>query len=176
MPEPSIKATTTAATVDLVIEISPLEPIGLYGCNCVETVEAGKGAVNNPPLWRAGHACDTCGHGSPHDQARRRGRRSRAYEKGSGRPKEAAAPEARLTSLGLHPKYAQACGGAPRRRVALLGGARRHTLPPNPGRLRRGFRQGRGPEILQDQGQAHDHPDRAAGLPRVPGVALFRGR
>src|SRR5476651_1803942 len=125
MPEPSIKATTTAATVDLVIEISPLEPIGLYGCNCVETVEAGKGAVNNPPLWRASHACDTGGHGSPHDQARRRRRRSRAYEKGSGGATETTAPEARLPPLGLHPKHAQACGGIAGGRLALLGGARR---------------------------------------------------
>jgi hypothetical protein len=33
--------------------------VRLYAFNCVETVEAGKDAVNNPPLWRASHACDT---------------------------------------------------------------------------------------------------------------------
>src|SRR5476649_834410 len=126
MPEPNINATTTAAKVDLFIEFSPHRLVRLYGRNCVETVEASKGAVNNPPLWRASHACDTGSHGSPHDQARRRGRRPRAYEKGSGRPTETKAPEARLTPLGLHPKHAQASGGTAGRRIALLGGAGRH--------------------------------------------------
>src|ERR1700730_8072600 len=59
MPEPSISATTKAAKVDLFMETPPRQLRRLYDRNCVETVEVGKGAVNNPPLWRAGHACNT---------------------------------------------------------------------------------------------------------------------
>ena len=37
----------------------------------------------------------------------------------------------------------------------------------------RGFRQGRGPEILPDQGPADPDADRAAGLQGLPGLALL---
>src|SRR5580704_1033413 len=110
------------------------------------------------------------------DQAGGRRQRPRPYEKGPGGAAQAAPAESAVSALGLYPKHAATGGRAADRRIALLGGARRHPLPPGAGWLRGGFRQGQRQEILSNQGQAYPHPDRAADLQGLPGLALLRLR
>ena len=72
-----------------------------------------------------------------------------------------------------NPQFA-AAERRPAGRLALLGGSRRHSLPPGTGRLRGRFRRGERQEVLPDQAQAHADPDRAACLQGLPGLALPR--
>src|SRR3954462_9431969 len=143
MPDPSIKAATSADKVDLFISF-PRKPstdsraaivhelwrdsalLQIFRCCCQQV-------TLSPP-----------GHGAASDQARGRRRRPRPHEEGSGCATEAAPPDAALAPLGLYPPQTQAGRGAAGWWLALLGGARRHPQPPGAGGLRRGFRQGRG--------------------------------
>ena len=172
MPDPSIRATTRADNVDLFINIPRQSVPGLYRRNCAGTVERPGIVPNNPMLWRRKSryqpaamvlhliklavGVDDLAHMKKVQAARQ----------------EAAPPGPAHAALGLYPQHAAPRRGAAAGRLALLGGARRHPLPPGAGRLRGGFRQGRGAQILPHQGQAHrsSPPRRAPAAPSRAGA------
>src|SRR5262249_25546639 len=135
-----MRATTRAVSVDLFMK-SPAQSDRLYAADCANTVESAtelgifhrRGAHITLEFQAPGVL--SASHGVAPDQAGRGRGRPCAYEESAGGAAQTAPPGSALAALGLHPQHAAAIRRAAGRRLALLGGARRHPLPPGAGRL-----------------------------------------